>query len=324
MSRTFSFRYKLLLSFLMISTVPLLIVSMMVLEESNKTMEKRGNDANLNFIQQAGFNIEQLMMQVNDVSLFLLQNQDVYRFLHLPSEVPAEESDYYTLKIYRTLMFFMNIRSGISSILIEGENGLTFTINPMNQNLDVLTEPMKNTVALLDGDALWTAGPSDPGTFPDVIVQSRVIKDYYNLDRVLGRVSLQVRTTDLLRDFPLVRTDSGEHFYIIGRDYQSIIATGAVPREVTASLLPDIHSSRLRSGYRYASLEEERVILYYAVLPSTGLTVVRTIPQNRVRIQKVVVNQVSIVILVMVGISVVMAFLFSRSFFCPSRPWGAP
>jgi len=317
MSRIFSFRYKLLLSFLLISTVPLLIVSMLVLDESNKTLEEREISANLNSIRQIARNIEQVTTGVNEVSLFLLQNPDIYDFLHLPEGDPGDEADYLTLKIYRTLMFFMNVRTGVSSIFIEGENGLSFTINPMNRDVKVLTGEMEQTVLDLDGVALWTASPHGPGGIPQALVQSRLIKDYYNLDRTLGRVSIQIRAEGILKNFPLSRTGPGEDYYILDRDSRRLMASAPVPDELSGSILPEINASRSRSGYRYVSLEGNRYILFYAVMPATGLMVVHSIPRELIRVRGVVVNQVTAAALVMILVSIVMAFLISRSLFLP-------
>ena len=317
MSRVFSFRYKLLLSFLLISTIPLLIVSMLVLDESDKALEERSVDASLNEIMQIARNIEQVSRGVNELFLFLLQNTDIYDFLHLPPDGSGDEADYLTLKIYRTLMFFMNVRTGVSAIFIRGENGLTFSINPMNRDLRVLPEDLEQIVLKLDGDALWTAYTPEPGAFPDTLVQSRIIKDYYNLDRMLGRVYIQINAQGILKNFPLSSTGPGENYYLISRDSRPLIASSPMPGELTGRMLPEIKNSESPSGYRYLSLDRTRYILFYSVITSTGMTVIHTIPRELFRVRGLVVNQVTTAALVMILVSIVMAFLISRNLFRP-------
>jgi two-component system, sensor histidine kinase YesM len=316
MKGTLSFRYKLLLSFLLISTMPLFIVSMLVLQESNKTLEKNIIDSNLNFINQVGINIDQTVTRVNDLSLFIFQNKDVYNFLHLPPNVSNEESDRLTLNIYRTLTFFMNTGTGITSILIEGENGLTFSINPMNHNQDVFTEDMIKKVNSLDGEAFWSQISSE------LVAQSRLIKDYYDLKRDLGHVSIQISVDEILKNFPVNNGESAKKIYIFRDDDQILISSGSIPDSIQNDILPKISLMRLKSGYFYDELDETQHLTFFTVLPSSDITLIWTIPLEKVGLYDLLVNQVSIVTLIMILVSIFMAFLFSRSFFLPLKILG--
>ena len=316
MKGTLSFRYKLLLSFLLISTVPLFIVSMLVLRESNKTLEKSIIDSNLNLINQTSININQTITRVNDLSLFIFQNKDIYNFLHLPPNVSNEESDRLTLNIYRTLMFFMNTGTGITSLQIEGENGLTFSINPMNLNQDILTEEILNQISVLDGEAFWSQ------ISPELVAQSRLIKDYYDLKRVLGHVSIQINTDEILNNFPENKKELAKNFYIFKDDNQVLISSGTVPDSLQNDILPKISSLRLKSGYFYNEVNEIQHLTFFTVLPSSAITLIWTIPSKKIYLYDLLVNQVSIVTLIMILISIIMAFLFSRSFFLPLKILG--
>jgi len=316
MKGTLSFRYKLLLSFLLISTVPLFIVSMLVLRESNKTLERSIINSNLNLINQAGINIDQTITRVNDLSLFIFQNKDIYKFLHLPSNISNEESDRLTLNIYKTLMFFMNTGTGITSLSIEGENGLTFSINPMNHNQDILTESMKSKVKELDGEAFWSQISSE------LVAQSRLIKDYYDLKRLLGHVTIQISAEEILKNFPADENGPAKKFYIFRGDDQILISSGVVPDSLQNDILPKISSMRLKSGYFYNELDGIQHLTFFTVLPSSDITLIWTIPIEKVYLYDLLINQVSIVTLIMILISIIMAFLFSRSFFLPLKILG--
>ncbi|MBF9016503.1 MULTISPECIES: sensor histidine kinase [unclassified Oceanispirochaeta] len=316
MKGTLSFRHKLLLSFLLISTVPLFIVSMLILRESNKTLEKNIIDSNLNFIKQVGINIDQTVTRVNDLSLFIFQNKDIYNFLHLPPDVSTEESDRLTLNIYRTLTFFMNTGTGITSILIEGENGLTFSINPMNYNQDVFTEDMLKKVDSLDGEAFWSQISSD------LVAQSRLIKDYYDLKRDLGHVSIQISVDEILKNFPVNNGESAKKIYIFRDDDQVLISSGSIPDSIQNEILPKISLMRLKSGYFYDELNDTQHLTFFTVLPSSDITLIWTIPLEKVGLYDLLLNQVSIVTLTMILVSIIMAFLFSRSFFLPLKILG--
>lgn len=316
MKGTLSFRYKLLLSFLLISTVPLFIVSVLILRESNKTLEKNIIDSNLNFIKQVGINIDQTVTRVNDLSLFIFQNKDVYNFLHLPPNVSTEESDRLTLSIYRTLTFFMNTGTGITSILIEGENGLTFSINPMNHNQDVFTEDLLKKVDSLDGEAFWSQISSE------LVAQSRLIKDYYDLKRDLGYVSIQISVDEILKNFPVNNGESAKKIYIFRNDDQVLISSGSIPDSIQNDILPKISLMRLKSGYFYDELDKTPHLTFFTVLPSSDITLIWTIPLEKVGLYDLLLNQVSIVTLTMILVSIIMAFLFSRSFFLPLKILG--
>jgi len=317
MKRIFSFRYKLLLSFLLISTLPLIIVSFLILKESNLTLEEREIQSRLDFLRQTGFNIEQMTSNVNEVSLFLLQNQDSYDFLHLPPDVTEEVSDYYSLRIYRTLMFFMNNETGISSIYIEGDNGRSFSINPLSQKLDILNKELRAEIIALDGDALWTTPESLSGDNPGTVVQSRLIKDYRNLDRNLGIVMIQVDTDKFLNNLSMARNDPGEQYFILRRDGQELLSSEPGKKEISDLFLNDLKFSSQPSGFRHISLDRQSVILFYYTLPVSKMVIIWSIPLRQIQVHRVVINQVTTVTLVMILISILLAFLFSRSFFIP-------
>jgi len=317
MRRIFSFRYKLLLSFLLISTVPLIIVSFLILKESNLTLEEREIQSRLDFLRQTGFNIEQIVSNVNEVSLFLLQNQDSYDFLHLPPDATEEISDYYSLRIYSTLMFFLNNENGISSIYIEGNNGQSFSINPLNQKLDILDDQLRNQIIELDGNALWTIPESQAGTFPGSVIQSRLIKDYRNLDRNLGIVMIQVDTDRFLNNLSMARNDPGEQYFILRKDGHELISSGPGRPEISDIFLNDLRYSSQLSGYRHINIDNRQVILFYNTLPASGMTIIWTIPLKQIKVHRVVLNQVTAVALIMILTSILLAFLFSRSFFVP-------
>ncbi|WP_171832098.1 sensor histidine kinase [Oceanispirochaeta sp. M1] len=289
---------------------------MLILRESNKTLEKNIIDSNLNFIKQVGINIDQTVTRVNDLSLFIFQNKDIYNFLHLPPDVSTEESDRLTLNIYRTLTFFMNTGTGITSILIEGENGLTFSINPMNYNQDVFTEDMLKKVDSLDGEAFWSQISSD------LVAQSRLIKDYYDLKRDLGHVSIQISVDEILKNFPVNNGESAKKIYIFRDDDQVLISSGSIPDSIQNEILPKISLMRLKSGYFYDELNDTQHLTFFTVLPSSDITLIWTIPLEKVGLYDLLLNQVSIVTLTMILVSIIMAFLFSRSFFLPLKILG--
>ncbi len=322
MKYAFSFRYKLLLAFLLVSILPLSIVSILVMKEYNTSLEKNEIDTNLNFIKQAGSTTEQIMTRINEVSLFLMQNKEIYNFLHLPARVSVEKLDALTLEIYRTLMFFINNRTGIISIFIKGENGHSFTINPTNQNLDVLSPKMKRRVIQLDGDALWSTYTPNSShirreVIPETIVQTRLIKDQYNLDKTLGMVSLQIRASILLNILSPTSIKPERHFYILDSNKHVLYTSCNLSRELINTIAIQIDGITSPSGYRYISSKNDRLIMFYYYLPISGWTLVSTIPQEEIKFQDVVINEVSLVILVMIIINGIMAILFSRSFFTP-------
>jgi len=317
MGRIFSFRYKLLLSFLLISTVPLVIVSILLINESNKTLEQREITSNLNFLRQAGYSLEQLVSNVNEISLFIVQNQDSYVFLHLPENVAEDVSDYYSLRLYKTLMFFLNKKNGIKAISIDGYNGLSFSLNPSDIELNVLDNRMTEQIISLDGDALWSVSPPGSSGVPETVIQSRLIKDYRNLDRNLGIVTIHVDPGRFIENLSESRTKDGETYCVLGKNGKVLLASENPGKNIIDIFLNDLKESSYSSGYRSVTVNSEKVMLFYYSSAGSGLTIIRTIPINQIRFRKVVINQITFVTLLMVAVSILLAVFFSRSFFTP-------
>jgi len=135
-----SLKRKLSLLVLLSIFVPLLVLGLFSYNMATMATEKRAKEAGMSILQQISANLEFIVRDIENMSLFLIGQKDIQQYLSGPGDNPLKQT-----QIIEFLSNFVYSKNYISDI----------TIYPMNQ-----THPLANTTIFRSG-LLEAAGKSE-------------------------------------------------------------------------------------------------------------------------------------------------------------------
>ena len=108
--RMFSLSYKVFLTAVAISILPMLIVGTMLFTQSANIVKKNESAAKLNTLAHIGTNVETILQYVDDLSVLLIQD-DIVRDWLKTGEEPDDIMDLKRIALQKRLSFAWEIRT---------------------------------------------------------------------------------------------------------------------------------------------------------------------------------------------------------------------
>ncbi|MFO7161383.1 MAG: sensor histidine kinase, partial [[Clostridium] cellulosi] len=150
--RFFPLQIKILLLSLFVVIIPITTFGIISFNQTSQIMQQKISLSNMNTVEQIGNNIEFIVQNVHDISLYLIQNENVRTYFHLQGNESIDTIYHNKLKIESDLQQLISPKIFIDSIYIKGVNNLELN------TADHRNELSPNTVsrsAELYGKPIW-------------------------------------------------------------------------------------------------------------------------------------------------------------------------
>ncbi len=291
--------------------LPLLVVGTISYIKSSDILQNKVSISNLNTVRQTGNNIEFILKDVHDFSLYLFQNDAVSNFLKSDSNTDFNEIQRRRTEVNRELMYLLTSKNYIHSVYIEGFNGLSLdTRASRNQlNEDIITKARE-----LKGGPLWIFQELENynNTTTNVISMVRLVNDINNITNRLGILKINISENTLSERYSNHIVGKGEQFYIIDNNYNIISAPDRA--KIMKPISPEIIKEEInnnKSGYYQITLNSQEYLVTYYELAYVDYKLINLVPLEQLLVENNIIKNVTIwSILVSFLICLVFIFLF--------------
>lgn len=263
--KSHSLQQKIVIFSLIIVITPLLLVGTISYIKSSAILQNKISLSHQYTVKQAGNNIEFILQNTHDFSLYLFQNDTVKAFLGLPPEAPYKLVQQKKSQVNRELMYLLNSKKYIHSVYLAGING--YAIDTMNAQKQLDTDILQKARSL-KGAPLWLPHEiiNFDGTTTYALSIVRVINDIDHITKELGILKINLPEDYLANIYAddLIYTQG--HTYLIDRNHR--IISSREKELLGASFSPALLQPALlqeKSGYYQARDERGTAFLvtYY-------------------------------------------------------------
>ncbi|MEG6572894.1 sensor histidine kinase [[Clostridium] cellulosi] len=224
--RFFPLQIKILLLSLFVVIIPITTFGIISFNQTSQIMQQKISLSNMNTVEQIGNNIEFIVQNVHDISLYLIQNENVRTYFHLQGNESIDTIYHNKLKIESDLQQLISPKIFIDSIYIKGVNNLELN------TADHRNELSPNTVsrsAELYGKPIWYLDTVyDYKNRPiKVFSMVRSIYDTSNITRKLAVMKINVNADafyNIYKDKMIVESDE---FFVLDNNDTIISATSS-------------------------------------------------------------------------------------------------
>jgi two-component system sensor histidine kinase YesM len=212
MKRFSSLRSKITIFCLIITIVPLLVVSSFSYLESTNIVLSQVRDLNLINAKQISNNIEFMMNDIDTISLNLIQNKELSAYLLSQNPDYQQNQQLQILSLLNDQKFN---KKYIYSIYIAGKSSQLDNMGAINT---VPAEKL-DQVKQLNGKASWYLNSIQIGNQQvNVISMIREIRDVNNISRLLGIIKINILESSLRDLYSSKLKIDNSLFYIISQD----------------------------------------------------------------------------------------------------------
>lgn len=271
--RFFSLRSKILLFSLLITLLPLLLVSSISYKESIKMVRSQVIDLNLVNAEQIANNLAFIMNDVETISLNLIQNRTLNDYLSSASMEYKQQRQLQILSLLNDQLFN---KSHIYSIYIEDAYGGGLDVRGAGNSID---GAQILQLRQLRGKEMWYFNSLNIGSQRvNVISMVREIRDVNNLSRSLGFMKINILESSIQDLYRAQVQDNGQ-FFLLDRD-NTILSTisdkEAGGRLDTVSLNPDM--VKASAGYFNTIIGGKEYLAVFNRMEPIGWQIVQFIP----------------------------------------------
>lgn len=321
MKRNISLQYKILTLYIIISVVPLTMMGVFSYSWASKSLIKHISTSRYDLLIQVKNRIDKVLSDVNDLSLFLLQNDTVQELLLVPSSENLLDVKLLKLKLYSSLTFFLDNESGISSIIIEGANGLNFTIDPLFLDNGTSEEEI-SLIEKFDGGSyiyFTTSRNISDGEY-NVLTHARQFKNPRNLNQSLGFFKISVLTKIFNRYYEK-EIGLGRSKFLLVDENNSIVSTSDKTlqgRKLDSNLLSAI--GNFDRGWKRITIADEDYILAINPLEQKKWSLIYIVPLEEIVKDISPIRKFTLLFLIiMIAICVILSIFFSSFFLNPLK-----
>lgn len=308
-----SIRNKLILIMILISVVPLIVVTILSTENTRKSMESEVIQSNITRITWTGGYLEEKFIQLNNLIYTILISNTLDEYINkmdgstLSNQYNAQRSIIDTM----TSVYYSGNNHLLGIQLYLKEKNKLFTINSMQKQISTPPQvpQLWSEVASSGMSFMIKGNESDPTKFNLI----RSVNRFENKE-LLGSIELQVKwqmmdsALDLLRSEPnytvFIANHSGEIMYVPEHAEQ----VEALDRVATA--LKDIESTASGPGY----IQTKESYIFYNTVEPWDLKLVKVIPAEYInQSAKTNLNYGLIVGIISAGLSLLIAVILAWS-----------
>jgi two-component system, sensor histidine kinase YesM len=318
--RFFSLQYKIFIFSLFLILIPMLAVGFISYIKSSGIVMKKVSISNLNTISQIGSNIEFIMQDVHDTSLYLLQDEQIRTSLNLKSNTDAKDIEKYKIKVQQSLMYLLASKKYIQSIYIQGVNGITVDTKGAFNQLD---DEMVKKVIALNGGYIWTTGTltNYDNTKVKVFSFVRLLKDINNINHSLAILKINVSEQEISNIYKNELISENGDFLIID-DKNSIISRLNNENPVKVSLNEIINDTvhKNKDGYFQINIDGRAYLVTFYNINNTNWRLINLVPLKELLKENIIIQEIMLAaILASFIISAIFAFLFSLHVLSPLK-----
>lgn len=318
--KLFSLQYKILIFSFIVIIVPILTIGIFSYRQSSKIVQQKVSISNMNTVRQVGERIEFIFEDAHDMSMFLIQNEDVRSFFKLENE--KENVDIITkkLNLEKSLMYLISSKAYIYSIYFKGFNGISMDTENASNPIDDETE---KEIIGLKGGYVWNVGKitNYNGTSTNVFSMTRVINDMYKITNNLAIMKINISEDDISKIYSNEFTVKQNDFYIV--DSNNKIISAIDKKKLGQELNLNISDSKLydsKEGYFQTKFNGQDYLITYYVIENLNYKIINLVPLKELLKENRVIQ---VVILEVVGFSflicILAAFLFSIKVLSPLK-----
>ncbi|WP_105613986.1 sensor histidine kinase [Vallitalea okinawensis] len=310
--RFFSLEHKVLICFILLSIVPIILTSYMVYKQVSVILKENIAESNLSTVQQIGSMMEHVVSDVNKVSLHIIYNEAVRQLLMMPSDTSHKDISQLNNEIYEQLLFHISSTEYIDSMYIEGDNGLSFTINGTGLVISINEELQKRAIEK-NGGSIWVYEELETVNVQrknvPVYSQVRLINDYLNIEP-LGILRVNVKEENIAKIYEKDINGKKGSYYIIDSN-QNIISSSdkkMLNSKINKSLLQGINQEE-QFWYYETVMENKQFLVTYYYMQDLDWYLINLIPIEDILSEMNIIRNITVMILV---ISIIICIILSR------------
>ncbi|MCM3339001.1 sensor histidine kinase [Paenibacillus sp. MER TA 81-3] len=312
-ARTFvSLQHKIFKFTVLLVCIPILLIGSISYWWSADILQQKVSVSDLNTVAQVGLNVQFMTDYVHDTSLFLIQSDEVRRFL-LSNPASNESLEREISSMERFFLHLTNMKEFIHSIYLQGENGVTFSTHPEAVSMNGM---MLEEVKRLRGKPLWFIQKHNNYETLSFI---REIRDVNNVGRRLGMVQVNIDLNYVRQLLNQQRIGTRDSFYLLNEE--GFVLTSTVDDNVYSKLpdnfeFPD--QAQGDHGYYTVAMDKERYLITYAGIAKTGWRIAHAVPLKEMLEENAVITKIMLIAMIAsLVVCVVTAILFSKRIIRP-------
>ena len=314
----FSLQYKILLFSFFLILVPILTLGIFSYRESLEIVQQKVSASNLNTVKQVGERIEFIFQDAHDMSLFLIQSNDVREFFKL--EKGNSEIDTKTIKLNNYLLYLLSSKPYIYSIYFKGFNGVSMDTKSASNPID---NEIENEIIALRGGFIWNVGEiiNFDGSSTNVFSMIRVVNDMYNTPNKLAIMKININEKELANIYGDEIIGKQGDFFIV--DSENRIISSINKGRLGQALNFNLDTANLKDtkmGYFQTVIGEQDYLITYYSIDDLNYTLLNLVPLQELLEENTVIPKT---MLEVAGISfivcVLIALLFSINVLRPLK-----
>jgi len=311
--RFFSLQYKVLLFSFVIIIIPITVLGIISFVKSSQILQQKIAISNMNTVKQIGNNIEFIVQNVEDTSLYLIQNEDVRDFLKLQGNEPAELITKKKIKIETDLMQLMASKKFVSSIYIKGFNN--FELNTASTR-NVIEEDTIDKASKLRGRSMWYLNKviNYNNKSANVFSMVRIINNIANVSNKLAILKININENAFSSIYKDTTIGKGDNFFVI--DNQDIIISSInqnkIGQKFDYSVFGDKAFKSAEGYFEYDDLGKKYLVNYYTI-GRLGWRIFNMVPMEELLKENMrTQGAVLIAMLISFSICIIIAIVFSQ------------
>jgi len=319
-NRFFSLQYKILIFSFIVIIIPILTIGIFSYMQSSKIIQQKVSISNLNTVRQIGERIEFIFQDTHDMSLFLIQNEEVRSFFKLENKNGEDSISAKKINLEKSLLYLISSKTYINSIYFKGFNGISMDTKNASNPMDEETEKQ---IIGLKGGYVWNIGKiiNYDGSSTNVFSMIRVINDMYEITNNLAIMKINIRESSISQIYSSEFTEKQNDLIIV--DANNRIISAMDKNRLGQELDADISDSKLypsKAGYFQTSLKGQEDLITYYVIENLNYKIINIVPlsgllkENRV-LQVVMLGVMGASLL----ICILAVFLFSIKVLSPLK-----
>ncbi|MBB6730677.1 cache domain-containing sensor histidine kinase [Cohnella zeiphila] len=305
--RMFSLRYKILIFSLLMTLVPVMIIGSFSYVRSTNIVRDQASKLNMETLKQIANNIEFILNDVRGISINMINNQKLNRYL---KSLNANEMVYDDPAIQTLLGEYILTKKYVYSIYIQDLNGGGMDTQGAR---NVMDGERLNLLQRLNGKETWSLSDVYVGNSDlNVIALSREIRDINNINQVLGYLKINLSQSQIRSIYD--KQVAGEHGLFFMIDPQETILSTYSDQTVGRKLderyvRPQVfeHSE----GYYDAKINGNRYLVEFYTIDPTGWKLINYVPLSSITKPGERIKQVTFL---SVCLSLTICFLFLAFF----------
>lgn len=306
--RFFSLQYKFLIYFLLLSILSSVVTGVFCYIQTSRVIVQKATELYAQQLEAVASNINAVMLQVNQVSHLILQNNDLRRYFD-NADFIADEN-----KLLNFLLPFTGYNSSIQSVCIQGRDGGVLSIG---RNYDLPLGELSDFARAdeLDGRYFWQRKVvpfSSLNRQPQPVFSFiRQYRDMYNLSNHLGYIRIDIRESEITK---LYSDQTAEQNIFLMTDEDARVIYASEPSLLGAQLDLPLLSSVVDKGdvpivtMLGTHTLDRRHLSICKPISSSGGYVLSLVPLDVVVRDNTVV---ATVILSVVAVNIVLCFMLS-------------